>query len=168
MLVSTRIENSDKLLHANSYKSNIKQQTSDTMDEVNEKLDKILNTLKKMTNTMDNIELQLKNNSYKLKEADTRLTAKCCSLKQRLNEINLPKIEALNTKLSLLEETVNNNNIKFINVSSHRGFSKLGNFQHETAKDLLAKEVYDKRFNILVHRTAENKNNDWETLGFRT
>jgi len=39
----------------------------------------------------------------------------------------------------------------------------LGNFQHQTAQDLLSKEIYDIRFNKLVHGLDENENNAWET-----
>jgi len=95
---------------------------------------------------MDNIELQFINNLDKVKEADTRLTAKCCSL-ERLNKVNLPKIEALNKRLSLLEETVNNNTIKFKNVSNQvtKISQNLGNFQHETTKIL-----WQKKSNALI------------------
>jgi len=75
--------------------------------------------------------------------------------------------------LSCLEKSVDTANNRFKNVSGQikKRKDNLGNFQYQTTQDLLAKEIYAKRFNIPVHgkkktktmsgKQNENPNSKW-------
>lgn len=138
----------------------------EVLEAMNVKLDSILGTLKALTDRMDVIEDKILSNSTKITEINTKLSARCELIETNLKaKVKLPDFITLQERVAKLEAMVKSKTDKVKTISGQvtRINQNLKNFQFETEQDLLAKEVYDKRFNILVHGIDENKENVWET-----
>ena len=136
------------------------------MEAMNNKLDKILDTMNLIEKRMNLIESKILSNTNKLTEIECRLNDRCKNLEKRLedtvkeskvNELEM-KVEELKTALNLnLDNTKNNKTL--IDSLSHKHQTS----QQKITNDLLAKDIYDKRFNLLFHGIEENPNSVWES-----
>ena len=81
------------------------------------------------------------------------------------NTVILTKFEALEERIEQLEAALKSNNNQINNVADKMKTlnHSLNKFQKRTAQELLEKEIYDKRFNLLIHGIEENTESAWET-----
>ena len=133
------------------------------MDLINAKLDNILDTL---NNRMDKLEENIEKNAKKLNEIEESLSLRCSALEGKVQTlVEITDFEDLKEKVKEFEELRKLNAEKIITLNSKltRLTDEVNSFQKYTAHELLAKEIYDKRFNILVYGIEENKDKSWES-----
>ena len=136
------------------------------MEAINSKLDKIIGGLRKLENRMDLLEKCLDSNTSRLTEIEDSLNLRCDAIELELkNTVKKSTFENLEKRLNLLETSLQNKSTKFRKLSGNvRDLSKnLAQFQNDTTQELLEKEIYAKRFNILIHDIEENLESAWET-----
>ena len=95
-----------------------------------------------------------------------RLTKRCNDIEDKIKTaVKLPDFEAVKKQLERAELAIAGHTKRYDILSSEiRSINeRLALFQCKTSKELLAKELYDKRFNILVYGMEENLENAWET-----
>ena len=122
------------------------------------KLDIIIDTLNNMKERLDGIERKITTNSEKLIEIESKLNLRCDDIEDRLNHtVNLNSFEALKIKLNHVEDSIElkSKNLETVTGQILQLEGHLREFKAETEKDLLAKELYDKRLNILIHGIDE-------------
>ena len=130
------------------------------------KMDTIISSLIKMEQRLDGIEKEICKNSTKLGEIEKKLNLRCDSIEEQLKEVvDKKSFEHLKVKVKLVEESFvsESNTIAKISDQVLQLDERFTKFRKETENDLLAKELYDKRFNLLVHGIDENKEMAWET-----
>ena len=136
--------------------------TTEEMEAMNEKLDMVLNKLEKIESRLELFEKNLAKNTKKIKAIDN-----CCDEIEKLtqNTVTLAKFEALEGKIEQLKAALKSKNNQINNVSDKMKTlnCSLNKFQKRTAQELLEKEIYDKRFNLLIHGIEENDESAWET-----
>ena len=81
------------------------------------------------------------------------------------NTVTLTKFEALEERIEQLEAALKSKNNQINNVSDNMKTlnCSLNKFQKCTAQELLEKEIYDKRFNLLIHCIKKDTESAWET-----
>jgi len=115
---------------------------------------------------MNIIEGKIAANADKLKETDVRITSRCDCLENELTKtVKLNDVEDLQEQFNNTEELINTNanSVKDIKSRIEQLRYKICAFQFQTSQELLAKEIYDKRFNILVYGLEEDFTKAWET-----
>ena len=130
------------------------------------KLDIIINTLNNMKERLDAIEMKIATNCGKLIEIESKLNLRCDDIEDRLNnKVDLNSIEALKINLNHVEDSIELKSKKLEAVTGQilQLEDHLRKFKAETEQDLLAKELYDKRLNILIYGIEENIKTAWET-----
>ena len=132
------------------------------MEAMNEKLDMVLNKLEKIESRLELFEKNLAKNTTKIKAINNR----CDEIEKLMqNTVTLTKFEALEERIEQLEAALKSKNNQINNVSDKMKTlnRNLNKFQKRTAQELLEKEIYDKRFNLLIHGIEENTESAWET-----
>ena len=99
-------------------------------------------------------------------EIENSLNLRCNAIELELkNTVKKSTFENLEKRVNLLETSLQNKSTKFRKLSGNvKDLSKnLAQFQNDTTQELLKKEIYAKRFNILIHGIEENLESAWET-----
>ena len=99
-------------------------------------------------------------------EIERNLNLRCDDIEDRLNHtVDLNSFEALKIRLNHVEDSIELKSKKLETVTGQilQLEGHLRKFKAETEKDLLAKELYDKKLNILIHGIDENIETAWET-----
>ena len=99
-------------------------------------------------------------------EIESKLNLRCDNIKDRLNHtVDLNSFEALKIRLNHVEDSIELKSKKLETVTGQilQLEDHLRKFKAETEKDLLAKELYYKRLNRLIHGIDENIDTTWET-----
>ena len=133
------------------------------MEGINSKLDKILDTLTNLTERINSIENRLASNTERVSELDLKLTKRCDNIEE--SSVKCERIEALEKKFDFMQASIDKKTDDLEKLTDECNVlkTKLQMLKHETEQELLANEIYSKRFNILVHGIEENKENAWET-----
>ena len=129
---------------------------------MNKKLDMVLNKLEKIESRLELLEKNLAKTTKKIKAIDNR----CDEIEKLMqNTVTLTKFEALEERIEQLEAALKSKNNQINNVSDHiKALNcSLNKFQKRIAQELLEKEIYDKRFNLLIHGIEEDTESAWET-----
>ena len=127
---------------------------------MNKKLDMVLNQLQKIENRLELFEKNLAKNTKKIKAID------CKEIKKLMqNIVTLTKFEALKKRIEQLEAALKSKNKQINNVSKNMKTlnCRLIKFQKRTVQELLEKDIYEKRFNLLIHGIEEDTVSAWET-----
>ena len=121
-----------------------------------------LNKLKKIESRLELFEKNLAKNIKKIKAIGSR-SDEIEKLIQ--NTVTLTKFEALEERIEQLEAAWKSKNNQLNNVSDNMKTlnRSLNKFQKRTEQELLEKEIYDKRFNLLIHCIEEDTESAWET-----
>ena len=99
-------------------------------------------------------------------EIESKLNLRCDNIEDRLNHsVDLNSFEALKIRLNHVEDSIELKSKKLETVTGQilQLEDHLRKFKAETEKDLLAKELYYKRLNRLIHGIDENIDTAWET-----
>ena len=129
-------------------------------------MDIIINTLNNMKKKLDGIDKKITTNSKKLIETASKLNLRCDDIEDQLNHtVDLNLLEALKIRLNHVEDSIELKSKKLETVTGQilQLEGHLPKLKAEMEMDLLAKELYDKRLNILIHSIDENIDTAWET-----
>ena len=132
------------------------------MEKLNKKLDTVILKLEKLESRMDIIEKKLNSNTENL----AKINQRCDTIEKQLDDkVNVATVQLLEEKVTRLETALITQTRKCGSVSEkiNKLDQNVKEFQIDTERELLEKEVYDKRFNLLIHGIEENSQSSWET-----
>ena len=123
-----------------------------------------METYKQLEKIKSRLELFKKNlakNTKKVKAVDSR----CDEIEKLMQDtVTLTNFEALEERIEQLEATWKRKNNQINNVSDNLKTlnRSLNKFQKRTVQEFLEKEIYGKRFNLLIHGIEEDTEFAWE------
>ena len=125
------------------------------MEKLNKQLDTVISKLEKLESCMDIIEKNLNLNTENL----AKINLRCEAIEKQLDdEVDVTAFQLLEEKVTRLETALITQTRKCGNVLEkiNKLDQNVTEFQIDTERELLEKEIYDKRFNLLIHEIEEN------------
>ena len=132
-----------------------------------------------MTKHLDKLEETIAAYHAEVLSLDVTFTKRCEAIEEILdNKADASEIDELKSTFDEYEEKINKIAEKKADVSKLEDLKKRCDEQEQkiaeltdetkyyieaTKRDQLSRDAYNKRFNLLVHGSEENPDNDWET-----